>query len=65
MKKKAIALLTAAAMTISVLAGCGSSSGTTQATGAASGETASGAAESSAAAAADGNFNETGYPIVN
>ena len=32
MKKKAIALLTAAAMTISVLAGCGSSSGTTQAT---------------------------------
>ena len=65
MKKKAIALLTAAAMTISVLAGCGSSSGTTQATGAASGETASGAAENSASAAADGNFNETGYPIVN
>ena len=31
MKKKAIALLTAAAMTISVLAGCGSSSGTTRA----------------------------------
>ena len=65
MKKKAIALLTAAAMTISVLAGCGSSSGTTQATGAAAGETASGAAESSVSAAADGNFNETGYPIVN
>lgn len=63
MKKKAIALLTAAAMTISVLAGCGSSSGTTQATGAASGETASGAAESSAAAAADGNLTRQVIPL--
>ena len=66
MKKKALALMMAAALAVSVLAGCGSSSGTTSATGTASGETAavSGAAGDTAAAQADGNFNETGYPIV-
>lgn len=66
MKKKALALMMAAALAVSALAGCGSSSGTTSATGTASGETAaeSGAAGDTAAAQADGNFNETGYPIV-
>lgn len=66
MKKKALALMMAAALAVSVLAGCGSSSKTTSATGTASGETAaeSGAAGDTAAAQADGNFNETGYPIV-
>lgn len=66
MKKKALALMMAAALAVSALAGCGSSSKTTSATGTASGETAaeSGAAGDTAAAQADGNFNETGYPIV-
>ena len=66
MKKKAIALMLAAAMTMTALAGCGSSSGTTTA-GNASSEAASeaGSAGTGEAAAADGNFNETGYPIVN
>ena len=67
MKKKAIALMLAAAMTMTALAGCGSSSGTTTA-GNASSEAASEAGSAGtgeAAAAADGNFNETGYPIVN
>lgn len=66
MKKKALALMMAAALAVSALAGCGSSSRTTSATGTASGETAaeSGAAGDTAAAQADGNFNETGYPIV-
>ena len=65
MKKKAIALMLAAAMTMTVLAGCGNSSKT--AAGGASGEAASeaGSAGTGEAAAADGNFNETGYPIVN
>ena len=66
MKKKALALMMAAALAVSALAGCGSSSKTTSSTGTASGETAaeSGAAGDTAAAQADGNFNETGYPIV-
>lgn len=66
MKKKALALMMAAALAVSALAGCGSSSKTTSATGTASGEAAaeSGAAGDTAAAQADGNFNETGYPIV-
>lgn len=59
MKKKAVALLLAAAMAITSLAGCGSSSGT--------GESA--ASESTAGSEASGeassNFNAEGYPIVN
>ena len=64
--KKMLSVLAALTLSVSLLAGCGSSSKTTSATGTASGETAaeSGAAGDTAAAQADGNFNETGYPIV-
>ena len=64
MKKKALALILSAALAVTCFAGCGSKD-----TG--NGETAaqgSAAAQNSTAAgteAADSNFNETGYPIVN
>lgn len=63
MKKKAVALLLAAAMAVTSLAGCGSSAG--------SGESAAseGAAETGTGSASSGeassNFNAEGYPIVN
>ena len=59
MKKKAVALLLAAAMAITSLTGCGSSAGT--------GESASsaGAAGSEASGEASSNFNADGYPVVN
>lgn len=63
MKKKAVALLLAAAMAVTSLAGCGSSAG--------SGESAAneGAAGTEAGSASSGeassNFNAEGYPIVN
>ena len=59
MKKKAVAMLLAAAMAITSLVGCGSSAGT--------GESAAseGAAGSEASGEASANFNAEGYPIVN
>ena len=59
MKKKAVAMLLAAAMAITSLVGCGSFAGT--------GESAAseGAAGSEASGEASANFNAEGYPIVN
>ncbi len=74
MKKKMVAVLLSAAMTASLLAGCGNS-GTSSSDGTGEGTSGEGASAESGAAgevstdgAAGGeteNFNETGYPIVN
>lgn len=59
MKKKAVAMLLAAAMAITSLVGCGSSAGTGES---AASESAAG---SEASGEASANFNAEGYPIVN
>ena len=59
MKKKAVALLLAAAMAVTSLAGCGSSAGSEES---AASESAAG---SEASGEASSNFNAEGYPIVN
>ena len=59
MKKKVVALLLAAAMTVTSLAGCGSSARSEES---AASESAAG---SEASEEASSNFNAEGYPIVN
>lgn len=61
MKKKALALILSAAMAVTCLAGCGSK----DADGAADAQGSAAGTEAAGEAAADSNFNETGYPIVN
>lgn len=72
MKKKMVAILLTAGMTISALAGCGGSgaseTGASAADNAAAGEAdadSSGGSGAAAEGAAADNFNETGFPIVN
>lgn len=69
MKKRVVALLMAAAMVMTVLAGCGSDSGNSDSgsNAASTGDTTSdtAAAGSGGGAETGSNFNETGYPIVN
>lgn len=63
MKKKAVALLLAAAMAVTSLAGCGSSAGSGESAASESAaETGTGSASSGEASS---NFNAEGYPIVN
>ena len=62
MKKKFLAIILAAAMTALSLTGCGSQK---EGSGGAVSEENAAGTEGSQAAAADSNFNETGYPIVN
>lgn len=59
MKKKAVAMLLAAAMAITSLVGCGSSADT------GSSAASESAAGSEASGEASANFNAEGYPIVN
>lgn len=59
MKKKAVALLLAAAMSIASLAGCGSSADSGEPTSSES------VAENPSSEKSSSNFNEEGYPIVN
>ena len=63
MKKKAVALLLAAAMAVTSLAGCGSSAGSGES--AASEGAAGTEAGSASSEEASSNFNAEGYPIVN
>ena len=66
MKKKLVTLFLATTMMVASLSGCGSSN-TADAgnVGSAGGNATSQAGDSSEATQATGNFNETGYPIVN
>ena len=59
MKKKAVALLLAAAISITSLAGCGSSADSGEPTSSES------VAENQSSEESSSNFNEEGYPIVN
>lgn len=63
MKKKTVAMLLAAVMALTSLAGCGSGSGSGES--ASSGQTAGTEAGTEAGAEAASNFNAEGYPIVN
>lgn len=66
MKKRVVALLMTMALVMTTLAGCGSNPGNSGSDAPSTGSNSgAGDAGSGGEAAADSNFNETGYPIVN